>query len=109
YTGIDMDASGTNPGLATAWYAGQWNKATNVWGTWINKLTFTYGQAFGTVSDDCDGAAGTTGDRSPIAGVTVALKQGVTTVATTTTNASGQYSFGYMESGTYDVVVTPPA
>jgi hypothetical protein len=32
----------------------------------------------------------------------------VTTVASTTTNALGQYSFGYLESGTYDVVVTAP-
>jgi hypothetical protein len=109
YTGIDLDASLTNPGMATAWYAGQWNKSTGVFGTWINKLTFTYGQVFGTVADDCDGSAGTAGDRTPIAGVTVALKQGVTTVASTTTNASGQYSFGYIESGTYDVVATAPA
>jgi hypothetical protein len=109
YTGIDMDASLTNPAQATAWYAGQYTKAANVWGAWVNKLTFTYGQVFGTVANDCDGSAGTSGDRSPIAGVTVALKQGATTVASTTTNASGQYSFGYLESGTYDVVVTPPA
>jgi hypothetical protein len=109
YTGIDLDASLTNPGVATAWYAGQWNKASNTFGTWVNRLTFTYGQVFGTIADDCDGSAGTAGDRTPIAGVTVALKQGVTTVASTTTNASGQYSFGYIESGTYDVAVTPPA
>ena len=109
YTGIDMDASQVSPSQSVAWYAGQWNKSNTVFGTWINKLSFSYGQVFGTVSDDCDGSAGTAGDRSPIAGVTVSLKQGVTTVATTTTNASGQYSFGYIESGTYDVVATPPA
>jgi len=108
YTGIDMDASLTNPAQATAWYAGQWNKTTSAFGTWVNRLTYTYGQVFGTVADDCDGNVGTTSDRVAIAGITVALKQGVTTVASTTTNALGQYSFGYLESGTYDVVVTAP-
>jgi len=109
YTGIDMDASQQSPSQSVAWYAGQWNKTSGTFGTWINQLTFTYGQVFGTVSDDCDGSAGTSGDRLPIAGVSVALKQGATIVATTTTNDSGQYSFGYVETGTYDVVVTPPA
>jgi len=109
YTGIDNDASQASPSQSVAWYAGQWNKSNTVFGTWINKLSFTYGQVFGTVSDDCDGSAGTSGDRLPIAGVTVALKQGATTIASTTTNALGQYSFGYVESGTFDVVATPPA
>jgi hypothetical protein len=108
YTGIDMDASLTNPGEAVAWYAGQWTKGTNTFGTWITRLAYTYGQVFGTVTDDCDGSAVTTGDRVPIAGITVNLMQGVTTVATTTTNALGQYSFGYLESGTYDVVAVAP-
>ncbi len=109
YTGIDQDGSLFTPGSTSAWYVGQWTKATNAFGTWVNKLTFTYGQVFGTVTDDCDGSAGTAADRSAIAGVTVALKQGAATVATATTNALGQYSFGYLESGTYDVVVTAPA
>jgi len=109
YTGIDMDQSQVSPSQTTAFYAGQWTKATNTFGTWVNKLTFTYGQVFGTVSDDCDGSVGTTADRTPIAGVTVTLKQGAATVATTTTNALGQYSFGYLESATYDVQVTAPA
>ncbi len=108
YTGIDQDGSLFTPGSTSAWYAGQWTKATNAFGTWVNKLTFTYGQVFGTVTDDCDGLPGTISDRSAIAGVAVALKQGAATVATTTTNALGQYSFGYLESGTYDVVVTAP-
>ncbi len=109
YTGIDNDAAASGPGGSSAWYIGQWTKATNTFGTWATKLSYTYGQVFGTVVDDCDGSAATTGDRTPIAGVSVALKQGVTTVATTTTNALGQYSFGYLESGTYDVVATAPA
>jgi len=109
YTGIDNDAALSNPAQSVAWYAGQWTKGTNTFGTWVRKLTFTYGQVFGSITDDCDGSAATTGDRTPIAGVSVALKQGLTTIATTTTNALGQYSFGYLESGTYDVVPTPPA
>ena len=109
YTGIDQDASLFTPNSTSAWYSGQWTKGTNTFGTWVNRLSFTYGQVFGVVADDCDGTAATTADRTVIAGVAVALKQGATTVATTTTNALGQYSFGYLESGTYDVVVTPPA
>jgi hypothetical protein len=35
--------------------------------------------------------------------------QGPTRVATTTTNALGQYSFGYLESGVYDVVAVAPS
>jgi hypothetical protein len=109
YTGIDQDASLQSPSQSVAWYAGEWAKGSNEFGTWVNALSFTYGQVFGTVRSDCDAVAATTGDRAPIAGVTVTLMQGASTVATTTTNASGQYSFGYLESGTYDVVVTPPA
>ncbi|MBK7366409.1 MAG: IPT/TIG domain-containing protein [Candidatus Eisenbacteria bacterium] len=41
--------------------------------------------------------------------MTVELKQGATTLQTATTSATGAYAFGYLESGTYDVVVTPPA
>lgn len=108
YTGIDNDAAASGPGGSVAWYAGQWVKGSNTFGTWINRLTFTYGQVAGTVLDDCDGAAGTTGDRSPLAGVTVALKQGATTLATAVTDSGGSYNFGWLESGTYDVVVTPP-
>ncbi|MFN8588386.1 MAG: T9SS type A sorting domain-containing protein [Candidatus Eisenbacteria bacterium] len=109
YTGIDIDATLSGPGGTVAWYAGQYTKGTNTFGTWIQKVTFTYGQITGTVSDDCDGSATTTGDRSALAGVTVALKQGATTVQTTTTGVTGAFAFGWLESGTYDVVVTPPA
>ncbi len=109
YTGIDNDASASGPSGSVAWYSGQWAKGTNAWGTWVNKLTFTYGVISGTVTDDCDGSTGTTGDRDPIAGVSLSLKQGASTIAVTTSDPSGNYSFGYLESGTYDVVVTPPA
>ncbi|MBI1796194.1 MAG: hypothetical protein HYR74_03990 [Candidatus Eisenbacteria bacterium] len=109
YTGIDMDAAASGPSGSTAWYAGQRVKGTNTFGTWITPLTFSYGTIAGTVQDDCDGSTGTTGDRVPLAGATVTLKQGVNTVGTTTTDVSGAYLFGYLEAGTYDVVVTPPA
>ncbi len=108
FTGIDNDASLSGPGGSTAWYAGQWTKTSFVFGTWINRLSFPYGQISGTVTDDCDGTLATTGDRGPIAGVTLTLMQGATSLATTLTNASGNYNFGYLESGVYDVVVTPP-
>ena len=108
YTGIDNDATASGPGGSVAWYAGQYTKGTNTFGTWVNKLTFSYGQVAGTVVEDCDGLAGTTGDRTPLAGFAVTLKQGVTTLGTTTTSALGAYSFGYLETGVYDVVVTAP-
>src|SRR5262249_9448724 len=43
FTGIDNDASASGPSGSTAWYAGQWTKTTSAFGTWVNKLTFTYG------------------------------------------------------------------
>ena len=108
YTGIDNDASLSGPGGSSAWYAGQWVKSGGGFGTWINRFSFSYGQVSGSVTDDCDGALGTAGDRQAAAGVTVTLMQGATPVATTSTSATGAYAFGYIESGTYDVVVTPP-
>ena len=108
YTGIDNDASASGPGGSYAWYTGQYTKGTNTFGAWASQLSFTYGQVAGSVVEDCDGAAGTTGDRTALAGYTVTLKQGVTTVATTTTDALGAYSFGYLETGVYDVVVAAP-
>lgn len=109
YTGMDNDETLSGPGAAVAWYAGQYTRGTNLFGTWINRLVFTYGQVAGTVHEDCDGSALTATDRTPLPGATVALKQGVATVASTTTDANGAYLFGWLETGVYDVVVTPPA
>jgi hypothetical protein len=109
YTGIDNDAALSGPSGTSAWYAGQWTKGLNSFGTWMNRLSLPYGQVGGSVADDCDGSALTTGDRSALANATVTLVQGATTVATTTTDAAGAYNFGYLEAGTYDVLVTPPA
>ncbi|MEO5989703.1 MAG: Ser-Thr-rich GPI-anchored membrane family protein [Candidatus Eisenbacteria bacterium] len=108
YTGIDNDASASGPNASVAWYAGQYTKGTNTFGTWVNKLTYSYGQISGTVANDCDGIAGTTADRTPLTGFTVTLKQGATTVGATISGAAGDYSFGYLETGLYDVVVTAP-
>ncbi len=108
YTGIDVDASLQGPSGSSAWYAGQWTKSSNNFGTWVNKLTYTYGRITGLLLDDCDGDAGTTGDRVPLVGVTVTAMQGANVLATKVTNASGAYDFGYFETGVYDIVVTPP-
>ncbi len=108
YTGIDNDAAASGPGGTVAWYAGQWTKAANTFGTWIQQLSFSYAQIAGTVVEDCDQNTGTTGDRGPVAGITLTLKQGANTVATLQTDAGGAYNFGYLESGTYDILVTPP-
>ena len=44
-----------------------------------------------------------------LSGVTVQLKNGNTVIATTTTNASGQYQFTGICAGTYTVVLSTPA
>lgn len=44
-----------------------------------------------------------------VSGVAVTLKQGATTVATTTTDASGLYSFTNVVPGTYTVVFQKPS
>jgi len=109
YTGIDMDAAQCTPAGSVAWYAGQWTIGTNTFGAWVTPLTFTYGRIAGVVNQDCDGLAATTADRTPLAGVTVTLKQGATTLGTTVTDTLGAWQFGYLETGVYDVLVSAPA
>ena len=62
----------------------------------------------GFVIRDCDASGNLSGD-SGLPGVTVSLKKGSSTVATTTTSATGSYTFTNLVSGSYTVVVTPPA
>jgi SdrD B-like protein len=109
YTGIDLDAAASGPGGAVAWYAGQWAKGGGTFGTWINRLSFGYGQIAGTVLDDCDGDTTTTADQSGLPGVGLSLRQDGATFAALTTDASGNFDFGYLEGGTFDLVVAPPA
>lgn len=42
FTGIDMDESATSSTQSVAWYAGQWTKGSNTFGTWLTQLTFTF-------------------------------------------------------------------
>jgi hypothetical protein len=107
FTGIDMDESTSNGIGSVAWYSGLWAKGSNTFGTWVSQVTFTYGTISGQVLLDADGDAATSNDRSPLSGWTLALRQGVSTVATTVSDTSGSYSFGYLEGGTYDVLLTP--
>ncbi len=62
----------------------------------------------GFVIRDCDASGNLSGD-SGLPGVSVALKKGSSTVATATTDANGAYTFANLVSGSYTVVVTPPA
>jgi Secretion system C-terminal sorting domain len=41
FTGIDMDETGSSSTQSVAWYAGQWTKGSNTFGTWLSQLTFT--------------------------------------------------------------------
>lgn len=110
YTGISFDATASNDDSSSAWYAGQWVKSyvspNTTFGTWTRQLKFTYGKIAGTVLADADGNAGTTGDRTPAPGITLTLKQGTTTIGTRTSDNAGAYSFGYLESGTYDCIMS---
>jgi hypothetical protein len=62
-------------------------------------LDVACGKIKGTIS--CSGA-----DGDPIEGALVELLDGTTVVATTTTNASGQYEFGDAEAGDYRIRVS---
>jgi len=106
FTGIDMDETASSSTGSSAWYSGLWAKGTNTFGTWVSQLTFSYGTISGQVLLDADGDTTTSNDRSPLSAWTVILKQGVSTIATTATDPSGNYSFGYLESGTYQVALT---
>ncbi len=75
---------------------------------------FGYGSATGkiTLGDTVFSDANNNGIQDPgevgIGGVTVTLKNGGTTIATTTTAADGTYRFTGYDPGTYTVTVTPP-
>jgi hypothetical protein len=106
FTGIDMDETASSPTGSFSWYAGQWTKASNRFGTWITQMSFSYGAIAGQVLVDADEDSTTTGDRSGLSGWTVTLKKGSTTLGTTSTDVSGNYSFGYLETDTFNIVLT---
>lgn len=109
FTGIDMDESASNNSVSYAWYTGQWTKTSSTFGTWANQMSFTYGKISGQVFDDADGNIETTGDRTAIQGAAVTLKQGSTTLAAVTSDVSGNYSIGYLETAAnYSIEFTPP-
>ncbi len=63
----------------------------------------------GKVWHDTDADGVQDGGEQGIGSVTVTLKSGGSTVATTTTNASGVYTFQDLNAGDYTVVVTLPS
>jgi len=63
----------------------------------------------GTVVIDNDGSNYNDGTNPGISGVTVTLLQGTTTISSTTTNSSGNYSFNFISPGTYTVQVSEPS
>ncbi|WP_347250248.1 SdrD B-like domain-containing protein, partial [Zoogloea sp.] len=72
--------------------------------TWDAGIVAEPGTISGTVTEDVDNDD--TGD-TPIAGVTVELKDSTgTVVQTTTTDANGNYTFNNVPTGTYTVVET---
>jgi hypothetical protein len=106
FTGIDMDETGSGASGSVAWYSGLWAKGSNEFGTWASQISFSYGTIGGQVLQDADADSTTSSDRTPLSGWTVTLMQGASTVASTAADKSGNYSFGYLETGTYDIVLT---
>ena len=126
--GNDLSASGGTVALSTD--AGTLSSATdNTDGTYTATLTSatTAGTATITgtlggtaITDDATvemtaGSAGQIGGTvlnrqgAAVAGVTVRLRNGSTVIATTTTDASGAYSFSTLSAGTYTVEFAPSA
>ena len=62
----------------------------------------------GTVYSETDGTPGRTGTDPGLQGATVTLTQNGTTFATTTSDATGAYTFPTLPAGDYTVTVTPP-
>jgi hypothetical protein len=62
----------------------------------------------GKVVQACAGDSDLSNNQA-LANVTVTLKSGTSTVATDTTDSSGNYEFDNLTAGTYTVVVTPPS
>ncbi|MBL8999268.1 MAG: carboxypeptidase regulatory-like domain-containing protein, partial [Gemmatimonadetes bacterium] len=96
-TDSDADTS-TGKTIQTVLDSGESDK------TWDAGIVANPGSISGTVREDVDN--NNTGD-TPIAGVTVQLKDSTgTVVQTTTTDANGNYSFGNLLPGTYTVTCT---
>ncbi|HYQ87599.1 MAG TPA: choice-of-anchor D domain-containing protein [Bacteroidota bacterium] len=108
YEGVAIDPSDSGGTQSSAWAAGLWAKGSNTWGSWLGKTAFLFHQISGTVLEDCDSSTGTAGDRRPVPLVTVVLHRDTTIWATTTTDSVGNYHFGLLDDGTYDVTVTIP-
>ncbi|OLD66827.1 MAG: hypothetical protein AUI33_10575, partial [Ignavibacteria bacterium 13_1_40CM_2_61_4] len=108
YEGVAIDPSDSGDTQSSAWVSGLWAKGSNTWATWCGKTAFLFHQISGTVLEDCDSSTGTAGDRKPVPLVTVVLHRDTTIWATTTTDSAGNYHFGLLDDGTYDVTVTIP-
>ena len=106
YTAGQVDESATSPSGATAWFAGQYAPSTTTPGQWVQSLFYPYDQISGQVLSDADGNEGTTGDRTPLVGWTVQAMQGSNVIGSAVTDASGNYNLGYLEDGTYNIVVS---
>jgi uncharacterized surface anchored protein len=97
--GVDSDAdTATGKTIQTVLDSGESDK------TWDAGIVANPGSISGTVREDLDN--NNSGD-TPIAGVTVQLKDSTgTVVQTTTTDANGNYTFNNVPAGTYTVVET---
>ena len=108
YTGVAIDPSETGNARSAAWADGNWAKGTNTWGSWIGKIAFNYHLIRGQVFHDCDSSAATSTDRLPLKDVKVLIERESVVFDSTTTDSTGSYKFGFLDDGTYDVIVSLP-
>ncbi len=100
YTGVAMDPADGK----TAWFVGEYASSQNQWSTWIGSTTFAQNSISGKVYHDSDQDVHTSSDRHLLPGWGVFLYQNSVLVESTATNASGQYTFDSLASGTYTII-----
>lgn len=114
---VAQDTTNTKPKVLrfNATTTGRWNvgvqayTGSSSYTLNINVPTAPTATVNGTVWDDANGdGVRQVGETAGIAGVVVALQQGSTTVATTTTGAPGGYTFTGLAGGSYSIALTLP-
>jgi hypothetical protein len=95
YTSMALDEPGSSTTQTKGYYLGQWARSNTQGGTYVGLLNANYGNCSisGTVKSDVLG--------SIVANCPVVLTQSGVTVDSTTSDGSGNFSFGSLPTGTY--------
>ncbi len=97
-----------DPHVRRAWTVTPYANGAAAIGAWVSPVSLTFATIAGFVFDDCGVDLPSPADRVPAAGRRVGLRSGGVEIASATTDAQGIFSFGGLESGTYDIVAPPP-